>query len=175
GLFGTEGVGAIEAWLPLFVFVVLFGLSMDYHVFVVSRIREAYDRGVPTSEAVASGIRSTAGAVTSAAAIMVAVFAVFGTLSMQDFKQMGVGLGVAILLDATVIRVLLLPTVMALLGERNWPRGRRRLATAGLRAEADPADRLIGADDVGQAWPVAAAGRQRLSRRCRCAALRPGP
>jgi len=119
-LFATHGVGAIEAWLPLFVFVVLFGLSMDYHVFVVSRIREAYDRGVPTSEAVASGIRSTAGTVTSAAAIMVAVFAVFGTLSMQDFKQMGVGLSVAILLDATIVRAVLLPSVMKLLGEKNW-------------------------------------------------------
>jgi RND superfamily putative drug exporter len=119
-LFATHGVGAIEAWLPLFVFVVLFGLSMDYHVFVVSRIREAYDRGTPTSEAVAEGIRSTAGAVTSAAVIMVAVFAVFGTLSMQDFKQMGVGLAVAVLLDATIVRAVLLPSVMKLLGERNW-------------------------------------------------------
>jgi uncharacterized membrane protein YdfJ with MMPL/SSD domain len=119
-LFATHGVGAIEAWLPLFVFVVLFGLSMDYHVFVVSRIREAHDRGVPTAEAVASGIRSTAGAVTSAAAIMVAVFAVFGTLSMQDFKQMGVGLSVAVLLDATIVRAVLLPSVMKLLGEKNW-------------------------------------------------------
>ena len=119
-LVASEGVGAIEAWLPLFVFVVLFGLSMDYHVFVVSRIREAHDRGVPTSEAVAEGIRSTAGVVTSAAAIMVAVFAVFGTLSMQDFKQMGVGLAVAVLLDATVVRAVLLPSAMKLLGERNW-------------------------------------------------------
>jgi RND superfamily putative drug exporter len=119
-LVATHGVGAIESWLPLFVFVVLFGLSMDYHVFVVSRIREAYDRGLPTSEAVADGIRSTAGAVTSAAAIMVAVFAVFGTLSMQDFKQMGVGLSVAVLLDATVVRAVLLPSVMKLLGEKNW-------------------------------------------------------
>jgi putative drug exporter of the RND superfamily len=119
-LFATHGVGAIEAWLPLFVFVVLFGLSMDYHVFVVSRIREAYDRGVPTSEAVAEGIRSTAGAVTSAAVIMVAVFGVFGTLSMQDFKQMGVGLAVAVLLDATIVRAVLLPSVMRLLGDRNW-------------------------------------------------------
>jgi RND superfamily putative drug exporter len=119
-LVATHGVGAIEAWLPLFVFVVLFGLSMDYHVFVVSRIREAHDRGVPTTEAVASGIRSTAGAVTSAAAIMVAVFAIFGTLSMQDFKQMGVGLSVAILLDATIVRAVLLPSVMTLLGDRNW-------------------------------------------------------
>ncbi|MCO5971130.1 MMPL family transporter [Actinoallomurus soli] len=119
-LVGTQGVGAIEAWLPLFVFVVLFGLSMDYHVFVVSRIREAYDRGVPTTAAVAQGIRATAGAVTSAAVIMVAVFAVFGTLSMQDFKQMGVGLSIAVLLDATIVRAVLLPAVMTLLGERNW-------------------------------------------------------
>ena len=124
GLVGTTAVGKLEAWIPLFVFVVLFGLSMDYHVFVVSRIREARDRGMSTKDAVAHGLRATAGAITSAAAIMVAVFAVFGTLDMQDFKQLGVGLGVAILLDATVIRVVLLPTVMILLGERNW-RGRR--------------------------------------------------
>jgi uncharacterized membrane protein YdfJ with MMPL/SSD domain len=120
GLFGAEPAGAIEAWIPLFVFVVLFGLSMDYHVFVVSRIREARDRGLPTRDAVSYGIRSSAGVVTSAAAIMVAVFAVFGTLSMQDMKQMGLGLAVAVLLDATVVRAVLLPSVMALLGERNW-------------------------------------------------------
>jgi uncharacterized membrane protein YdfJ with MMPL/SSD domain len=120
GLVGTHRVGAIESWIPLFMFVVLFGLSMDYHVFVLSRIREARDRGLATTAAVADGIRSTAGVVTSAAAIMVAVFAVFGTLSMQDFKQLGVGLAVAILLDATLIRVVLLPSVMALLGDRNW-------------------------------------------------------
>lgn len=119
-LVATHGVGAIESWLPLFVFVVLFGLSMDYHVFVVSRIREARDQGAPTTAAVARGIRATAGAVTSAAVIMVAVFAVFGTLSMQDFKQMGVGLSIAVLLDATVVRAVLLPAVMTLLGERNW-------------------------------------------------------
>ena len=126
-LVGTKPVGVIESWIPLFVFVVLFGLSMDYHVFVVSRIREAHDRGLSTKDAVAHGLRATAGTITSAAAIMVAVFGVFGTLSMQDFKQLGVGLGVAILLDATVIRVLLLPTVMTLLGERNWRRSDRHL------------------------------------------------
>jgi uncharacterized membrane protein YdfJ with MMPL/SSD domain len=93
---------------------------MDYHVFVVSRIREAGDRGMTTAQAVSSGLRSTAGVVTSAAVIMVAVFAVFGTLSMQDFKQLGVGLAVAILLDATLIRVVLLPSLMALMGDRNW-------------------------------------------------------
>ena len=126
-LVGTKPVGVIESWIPLFVFVVLFGLSMDYHVFVVSRIREAHDRGLSTKDAVAHGLRATAGTITSAAAIMVAVFGVFGTLSMQDFKQLGIGLGVAILLDATVIRVLLLPTVMTLLGERNWRRSTRHL------------------------------------------------
>ncbi|GAA1268763.1 MMPL family transporter [Kitasatospora nipponensis] len=119
-LLGTSGVGAVETWVPLFLFVILFGLSMDYHVFVVSRIKEAHDRGLPTRAAVAHGIRSTAGVVTSAAIIMVAVFAVFGTLSMQSMKQMGVGLAVAVLVDATVIRGVLLPAVMSLLGERNW-------------------------------------------------------
>lgn len=120
GLVGAEGVGAIESWIPLFSFVILFGLSMDYHVFVVSRIREAYDRGLSTRDAVAHGIKISAGVVTSAAAIMVAVFAVFGTLSMTTFKQLGVGLAVAILLDATVVRAVLLPSVLALLGERTW-------------------------------------------------------
>ncbi len=97
----------------------------DYHVFVVSRIREAHDSGLPTRQAVTHGIRSTAGVVTSAAVIMVAVFAVLATLSMQDFKQMGVGLGVAILLDATVVRGVLLPSVLSLLGERTWYLPRR--------------------------------------------------
>ena len=119
-LVGTTAPGAIESWIPLFVFVVLFGLSMDYNVFVVSRIKEAHDRGLPAREAVAHGIRSTAGVVTSAAIIMVAVFVVFGTLSLQQFKQLSVGLAVAVLLDATVVRGVLLPSVMALLGERNW-------------------------------------------------------
>ncbi|WP_199563808.1 MULTISPECIES: MMPL family transporter [unclassified Streptomyces] len=129
GLIGSEGVGAVESWMPLFVLVVLFGLSMDYHVFVVSRIREARGRGLATRPAIDEGIRATAGAVTGAAVIMVAVFSVFATLSMQDMQQMGVGLAVAVLLDATVVRMVLLPSVMALLGERNWrtPRGLGRL------------------------------------------------
>ncbi|MEV4135105.1 MMPL family transporter [Dactylosporangium sp. NPDC049742] len=130
GLVGTVGVGAIESWIPLFAFVILFGLSMDYHVFVVSRIREAHDAGMPIRAAVLDGVRSTAGVVTSAAIIMVGVFAVLGSLSMQDFKQLGVGLAVAILLDATVVRVVLLPSVLALLGDRTWylPRWIDRLA-----------------------------------------------
>ncbi|MFF2061195.1 MMPL family transporter [Streptomyces sp. NPDC058200] len=119
-LVGAHGVGAIVTWLPLFLFVILFGLSMDYHVFVVSRIREARMRGRTTKEAITHGVVTTAGVVTSAAVIMVAVFAIFGTLSMQSMKQMGVGLSAAVLIDATVIRGVLLPAVMALLGERNW-------------------------------------------------------
>ncbi|MEU0341516.1 MMPL family transporter [Streptomyces bobili] len=119
-LVGAEGVGAIVTWLPLFLFVILFGLSMDYHVFVVSRIREARLRGLTTRDAITHGVVTTAGVVTSAAVIMVAVFAIFGTLSMQSMKQMGVGLAAAVLIDATVIRGVLLPAVMALLGERNW-------------------------------------------------------
>ncbi|MFI6058023.1 MMPL family transporter [Streptomyces sp. NPDC051286] len=119
-LVGAEGVGAIVSWLPLFLFVILFGLSMDYHVFVVSRIREARLQGRSTRDAIAHGVVTTAGVVTSAAVIMVAVFAIFGTLSMQSMKQMGVGLAAAVLIDATIIRGVLLPAVMALLDERNW-------------------------------------------------------
>ncbi|KUJ70966.1 hypothetical protein ACZ90_01310 [Streptomyces albus subsp. albus] len=120
GLVGAEGVGAVVAWLPLFLFVILFGLSMDYHVFVVSRIREARVAGRTTRDAIVHGVVTTAGVVTSAAVIMVAVFAIFGTLSMQSMKQMGVGLAAAVLIDATVIRGVLLPALMAMLGERNW-------------------------------------------------------
>lgn len=139
---GTKAPGAIESWMPLFVFVVLFGLSMDYHVFVVSRIREAYLSGKSSREAVGLGIRNTAGVVTSAGLIMVAVFAVFGTLGMQDFKQLGIGLAVAVLLDATLVRAVLLPAVMALLGDANWylPRwlGGRRTTRAAHAAGAAP-------------------------------------
>ncbi|WP_123664997.1 MMPL family transporter [Actinocorallia herbida] len=124
-LVGTTGAGAVQAWLPLFVFVILFGLSMDYHVFVVSRIREAWRQGMPTRSAIFHGIGSSAGTVTSAALIMVAVFSVFATLSMQDFKQLGVGLAVAVLLDATLIRVILLPAALSLLNDRTWSLRRR--------------------------------------------------
>jgi uncharacterized membrane protein YdfJ with MMPL/SSD domain len=119
-LLSFESNGAITPWLPLFLFVILFGLSMDYHVFILTRIREAYDSGMSTQEAVRHSIKSTAGTVTSAAAVMVAVFLVFATTSSLELKQMGVGLAVAILLDATIIRGILLPTTMTLLGDRNW-------------------------------------------------------
>ena len=117
---GFHSVGGITSWLPLFLFVILFGLSMDYHVFILSRIREAVDGGMRTEDAVKHGIKSTAGVVTSAAVVMVAVFGIFATLSMTEFKQMGVGLAVAVLIDATLVRAVLLPSVMSLLGERNW-------------------------------------------------------
>jgi RND superfamily putative drug exporter len=138
GLLGAHGTGAVVAWLPLFLFVILFGLSMDYHVFVVSRIREARMRGLTTRGAIEHGIGTTAGVVTSAATIMVAVFAIFGTLSMQSMKQMGLGLAAAVLIDATVIRGVLLPAVMALLGERNWtvPRWLRWLPEVSHEAPA---------------------------------------
>ncbi|MFF1375577.1 MMPL family transporter [Streptomyces sp. NPDC058308] len=145
-LIGSEKAGAIENWMPLFVLVVLFGLSMDYHVFVVSRIREFRDRGMDNRSAIREGITRTAGAVTGAAVIMVAVFAVFGTLSMQDMQQMGVGLGVAVLLDATVVRMILLPSLMSLLGERNWhtPRALRRLPAVSHEEEAPAAPQRPG-------------------------------
>ncbi|SFD26973.1 MMPL family transporter [Streptomyces aidingensis] len=120
GLTGAHTAGPIASWLPLFLFVILFGLSMDYHVFVVSRIREARLRGADTRGAIVHGLRSTASVITAAALIMVAVFLVFATVSATSVKQMGVGLAVAVLLDATIIRAVLLPSVMALLGEANW-------------------------------------------------------
>jgi uncharacterized membrane protein YdfJ with MMPL/SSD domain len=119
-LLGFESTGAVTSWLPLFLFVILFGLSMDYHVFILSRIREAYDRGLATGDAVATGIKSTASVVTAAAVVMIAVFAIFATLSSIEFKQFGVGLAAAILIDATIIRGVLLPATMKLLGDWNW-------------------------------------------------------
>jgi RND superfamily putative drug exporter len=112
--------GAVVTWLPLFMFAVLFGLSMDYHVFIVSRIKELHDGGLSTSRAISEGIRSTAGTVTAAAAVMVAVFAIFASLPTLEIKQLGVGLSVAVLIDATLIRGILLPATMQILGEWNW-------------------------------------------------------
>jgi uncharacterized membrane protein YdfJ with MMPL/SSD domain len=119
-LLDFQSNGSIVSWMPLFLFVVLFGLSMDYHVFILTRIRESFDRGMPTVDAVSHGIKTTAGVVTSAAIVMIAVFAIFATLSLLIFKQLGVGLAVAVLIDATVIRGVLLPATMKLLGDWNW-------------------------------------------------------
>ncbi len=112
--------GSITDWIPLFLFVILFGLSMDYHVFVLSRVREEHDHGWSTVMAVSRGITSTAGVITSAAVVMVAVFSLFATMSLNTTKQLGIGLAAAVLLDATIVRAVLLPAVMAMLGERNW-------------------------------------------------------
>jgi uncharacterized membrane protein YdfJ with MMPL/SSD domain len=122
GLIHVPGVhhGPIAAWLPLFLFVILFGLSMDYHVFILSRIREGYDQGLGTREAVRRGITHSAGVITAAAIVMVAVFSTFATLSVVSEQQLGVGLAVAIFIDATIVRGLLVPAVMTLLGEHNW-------------------------------------------------------
>ena len=119
-LLGFHSNGAVVTWLPLFLFTILFGLSMDYHVFILSRVKELVDQGVPTDEAVERGIRSTASTVTSAAAVMIAVFAIFASLTALDIKQLGVGLAVAVLIDATLIRGVLLPAAMKLLGDWNW-------------------------------------------------------
>ncbi|MFF0155644.1 MMPL family transporter [Micromonospora sp. NPDC005203] len=137
GLLGFTSMGAIVSWLPLFLFVVLFGLSMDYHVFVVSRIREGIRAGMPNRDAVSYGITSSAGVVTSAAIVMVGVFSIFATLSTIDMKQLGIGLAVAILLDATIIRGVVLPALMTMLGDANWwaPRFLRPRPAA---APADP-------------------------------------
>jgi RND superfamily putative drug exporter len=119
-LLGFEYTGGIFGFLPIFLFVILFGLSMDYHVFIISRIREAHDRGMSNEEAVGQGIRSTAGVVTSAALVMVGVFTIFASLQFIFLKQFGVGLAVAIFLDATLVRAVLLPATMKLLGDANW-------------------------------------------------------
>ncbi|MGH2994419.1 MAG: MMPL family transporter, partial [Solirubrobacterales bacterium] len=139
-LLGFESTGAVTSWLPLFLFVVLFGLSMDYHVFILSRVREAYDRGMPTAEAVSHGIKTTASVVTAAAVVMIAVFSIFATLSAVEFKQFGVGLGVAILIDATIVRGVLLPAFMKLLGDWNWylPRSLEWLPRVGPGRKPEP-------------------------------------
>jgi len=120
GLLDFNSNGGVAAWLPMFLFVILFGLSMDYHVFILSRVREYYDRGLDTEHAVAKGIRSTAGVVTSAAIVMVLVFGVFALMPIVDMKEMGIGLAAAILIDATIVRAVLLPATMKLLGKWNW-------------------------------------------------------
>ena len=120
GVLGFVSYGAIVPWVPLFMFVFLFGLSMDYHVFILSRIRELRLGGASTGDAIEGGIARSAGVVTSAAVIMVAVFSILATLSLVQLKMVGVGLGAAVLIDATVVRGVLLPAALALLGERSW-------------------------------------------------------
>ena len=119
-ILGSEETGIIEAWLPLFLFGILFGLSMDYHMLLLSRIKEFHDQGFSNTESVSQGIKITAGQITSAAAIMVGVFGAFATSRVLGLQQFGLGLGVAVMIDATVIRVVLLPASMKLLGDWNW-------------------------------------------------------
>ncbi|GAA0334884.1 MMPL family transporter [Actinoallomurus spadix] len=144
-LLGFTAYGGVIGWLPLFMFVILFGLSMDYHIFILSRIRERRAAGVPAVEAIVTGIGASSGVVTSAAAIMTAAFSVFAVLTAIEYKMMGVGLAVAVLIDATLVRGVLLPAAMAVLGERVW----RRPGTAGdgprVPGSRAPADHASGA------------------------------
>jgi len=168
GLLGFTSFGAIIPWVPLFMFVFLFGLSMDYHVFILSRIRELRLRGKPNREAVVGGIASCSGVVTSAAVIMVAVFSIFAALSIIDLKMIGVGLASAVLIDATVVRGILVPAALTLLGERSWyfprwlewlPGGRSEAAIAQPVAAARPAP----ARPLAEAPPVAALAGQSVA------------
>ncbi|HEX3749546.1 MAG TPA: MMPL family transporter, partial [Streptosporangiaceae bacterium] len=120
GPLGFTSFGGIISWVPLFMFVFLFGISMDYHVFILSRIRELRGRGATTRDATTRGIASSAGVVTSAALIMVAVFSTFATLPLIDLKILGIGTAAAVLIDATIVRGILVPASLALLGERAW-------------------------------------------------------
>jgi RND superfamily putative drug exporter len=144
GLLDFQSNGGIAFWLPIFLFVILFGLSMDYHVFILSRIREAYDRGLSTEEAVRHGIKTTAGTVSSAALVMVGVFSIFATLPIIDMKEMGIGLAVAVLIDATIVRAVLLPASMQLLGEWNWWLPKRLEWLPRIEREAGPAPAPAG-------------------------------
>lgn len=154
-ILGFTSNGGVTNWLPLFLFVILFGLSMDYHVFILSRVRELHERGWSTDEAVRVGISTTAGTVTSAAAVMVAVFLVFVTLTFLDFKEMGLGLAAAVLIDATIIRGVMLPAAMTLLGDSNWylPRWLEWLPHGG--GEGDMPDGPPEPIDVGETEPEA--------------------
>jgi RND superfamily putative drug exporter len=137
GILGFQTVATIEAWIPIFLFCVLFGLSMDYHVFLLSRIRERFDQTHDNSESVAFGLRTTGRVITGAALIMVAVFAGFAAGDLVMFQQVGFGLGVAVFLDATIVRSVLVPAAMQLLGRRNWylPRALQWLPNLRLREE----------------------------------------
>jgi uncharacterized membrane protein YdfJ with MMPL/SSD domain len=149
--------GVIEVFVPVFIFTILFGLSMDYHVFILTRIKEARDHGLSSNEAVARGIAITSGTITSAAAIMVVVFGVFVTLPLTIIKQLGFGLAIAVFIDATVVRSILLPATMRLLGEWNWwlPRWLGWLPRVTIEGEVDPAE----LDEGDSAVPRDVAGR----------------
>lgn len=138
-LLDFRSYGAVVSWLPLFMFVTLFGLSMDYHVFILSRVREYRGRGLSPKQAVVEGITKSAGVVTSAAAVMIAVFSVFATLSAIDFKMVGVGLATAVFIDATIVRGVLLPAALTMFGDATWkmPRALRWLPGVSLEGGDD--------------------------------------
>jgi putative drug exporter of the RND superfamily len=140
GMLGFTSFGALIPWVPLFTFVMLFGLSMDYHVFILSRIRELWSGGATTRDAIVDGVGKSAGVVTSAAVIMVAVFSIFATLDMIDVKMLGVGLAAAVFIDATLVRGVVLPAALALLGDRAWylPAWLKWLPGRSLACEASP-------------------------------------
>ena len=150
----------------MFLFVILFGLSMDYHVFILSRIREAYDRGLSTDDAIAYGIKTTAGVVTSAAIVMVGVFSVFAMLPLLDLKEMGIGLAAAVLIDATIVRAVLLPASMKLLGESNWYLPKWLEWLPSLEHEARPSRST-------RPRPLSSRPPNQLRYTARCAACRP--
>jgi putative drug exporter of the RND superfamily len=145
GLLGFQRIDEIEAWVPLFLFSVLFGLSMDYQVFLLSRIKERYDESGSTTEAVSYGVASTARLITGAALIIVAVFGGFAMGDLIMFQQMGFGIAVALLIDATIIRSVLLPAAMRLLGRWNWylPRWLEWLPRIQIEAEAPEAPVIV--------------------------------
>jgi uncharacterized membrane protein YdfJ with MMPL/SSD domain len=161
-LLNFDSTGAVSSWFPLMLFVILFGLSMDYHVFILSRIKEAVNRGESTDDAVAHGIKSTAGVVSAAALVMVAVFGIFATLQFIDMKQFGVGLASAVLIDATLVRGVLLPATMKLLGDWNWylPKWLEWLPKGpALEGEAGPAEHAAAGrrpGPTGEARPAEA-------------------
>jgi RND superfamily putative drug exporter len=155
---GFHSYGAVISWLPLFMFVILFGLSMDYHVFVLSRIRELRLRGVPTKQAVVKGVSSSSGVVSSAALIMVAVFSLFAFMPFAPMKMVGIGMAVAVAIDATLVRGLLVPAIMSVLGERNWklPRALQWMPGLALEKSAAPAPAPAPARTYGrQEAPIA--------------------
>ena len=179
-LLGFTPTGGVAPWLPLFLFVILFGLSMDYHVFILSRVKELVDGGMSTEDAVSEGIKSTAGTVTSAALVMVGVFSIFMTLSLVDLKEFGVGLAAAVLIDATIIRGVLLPASMKLLGDWNWYLPKPLQLAAAVRGRARSANgggslgRLITAHPLAR--PERPAPRRAARRvRGRAAETRRGP
>jgi len=148
--FGLAQSPVIESWVPIFVFAILFGLSMDYHVFILTRVKEARDRGLDSRAAVAKGISITSGTITSAATIMVLVFAAFITIPFAFIQELGLGLAVAVFLDATVVRSVLLPSTMTLLGDWNWwlPPFLRWLPRITIEGEPDEPIEGVGADGV---------------------------